>query len=94
MLIFVLAHSIEDGAIPLSEMKSVFLSLRRQGFVGKFIGELLMKVSRNKGPLWIADKWDQSGLQLSSLIDPELENIEKIIKEYVSIIPRKKCSLV
>ncbi|XP_012235318.2 eukaryotic translation initiation factor 4 gamma 3 isoform X2 [Linepithema humile] len=78
----ILSHSIEDGAIPLSEMKSVFLSLRRQGYVGKFIGELLTKVSLSKGPKWVADKWDQSGLQWSNLIDTDLENMEKIITEY------------
>jgi len=44
-----------------------------------------MKVSRNKGPKWLADKWDQSNLQLHTLIDPERENAEKIIQEYVCI---------
>lgn len=85
MTICVAAHSIEDGAISLSELKSTCISLRRQGFVGKFLGELMTKVSRNKGPKWLADKWDQSGLQLSNLIDPERENVDKIIQEYVSI---------
>ncbi|XP_071572693.1 eukaryotic translation initiation factor 4 gamma isoform X3 [Temnothorax nylanderi] len=78
----ILSHSIEDGAILLSEFKSICISLRRQGFVGKFLGELMTKVSRNKGPKWLADKWDQSGLQLSNLIDPERENVDKIIQEY------------
>ncbi|XP_018344628.1 PREDICTED: eukaryotic translation initiation factor 4 gamma 3 isoform X1 [Trachymyrmex septentrionalis] len=78
----ILSHSIEDGAIALSELESTCISLRRQGFVGKFLGELLMKVSRNKGPKWLADKWDQSNLQLHTLIDPERENAEKIIQEY------------
>ncbi|XP_018394240.1 PREDICTED: eukaryotic translation initiation factor 4 gamma 3 isoform X2 [Cyphomyrmex costatus] len=78
----ILSHSIEDGAIALSELESTCISLRRQGFVGKFLGELLKKVSRNKGPKWLADKWDQSNLQLHTLIDPERENAEKIIQEY------------
>lgn len=66
-------------------MRTVFLSLRSQGFVGKFMGELLTKVSRNKGPKWVADKWDQSGLELGDLIDTEQESVDKIITEYVSI---------
>ncbi|KAL0133320.1 hypothetical protein PUN28_000815 [Cardiocondyla obscurior] len=78
----ILSHSIEDGAIPLSELKSICLNLREQGFVGKFLGELFTKVSRDKGPKWLADKWDQSGLQLNNLIDPERENVDKIIQEY------------
>lgn len=78
----ILSHSIEDGAIPLSEFKSICIRLRRQGFIGKFLGELLTKVSRNKGPKWLADKWDQSGLQLSNLIDPERENADIVIKDY------------
>jgi len=85
MTICVAAHSIEDGAISLSELKSICISLRSQGFVGKFLGELMTKVSRNKGPKWLADKWDQSGLQLNNLIDLERENVDKIIQEYVSI---------
>lgn len=69
-------------------MKSVFISLKSQGFVGKFIGELLTKVSHNKGGRWVADKWDQAGLKLSSLINPDIEDAEKITTEYVSI-PRR-----
>lgn len=86
MTIYVTAHSIEDGAISLSELKSICISLRREGFVGKFLGELMIKVSRNKGPKWLADKWDQSGLQLNNLIDSERENVDQIIQEYVSIL--------
>lgn len=86
MTICVAAHSIEDGALALSELKSICVNyLRRQGCVGKFLGELMTKVNRNKGPKWLGDKWDQSGLQLSHLIDPERENVDKIIQEYVSI---------
>lgn len=89
----VTAHSIEDCAIPLSEMKSVFLSLRRQGFVGKFLGELLTKVSLSKGPMWVTDKWDQSGLQLINLIDPEREDVDKITMEYVSVYPVREIQI-
>ncbi|XP_012058151.1 PREDICTED: treacle protein [Atta cephalotes] len=78
----ILSHSIEDEAIALSELESTCISLRRQGFVGKFLGELLTKVSRNKGRMWLAEKWDQSNLQLHTLIDPTRENAEKIIQEY------------
>lgn len=66
-------------------MKSVFLSLKPNGFVGKLFGELIMKVSHNKGSKWVADKWDQSGLQLRNLVDPNLEDADKIIKDYVDI---------
>lgn len=90
MLICVAAHPIQDEAVSLSEMKSIFVSLRNksresknQSFVGKFIGELLTKVSHNKGGRWVADKWDQAGLKLNSLINPE--DVEKITTEYVSI---------
>lgn len=86
MIICVLACSIEEEAIPLSEMKSIFLSLKANGFVGKLFGELMVKVSQSKGPKWVADKWDQSGLQLSNLLDLELENADNIIKDYVSVL--------
>lgn len=78
----ILSCSIEEEAIPLSEMKSIFLSLKANGFVGKLFGELMVKVSQSKGPKWVADKWDQSGLQLSNLLDLELENADNIIKDY------------
>ncbi|XP_012530181.1 eukaryotic translation initiation factor 4 gamma 3 isoform X2 [Monomorium pharaonis] len=79
----ILSHSIEDGALALFELKNICVNyLRRQGCVGKFLGELMTKVNRNKGPKWLGDKWDQSGLQLSHLIDPERENVDKIIHEY------------
>ncbi|XP_032674035.1 eukaryotic translation initiation factor 4 gamma 3-like isoform X4 [Odontomachus brunneus] len=78
----ILSHSIEEEAIPLSEMKSVFLSLKPNGFVGKLYGELMVKISHSKGPKWVADKWDQSGLQLSNLLDPKLEDADVIIKDY------------
>lgn len=85
IIIYVAAHPIQDEAISLYDMKSIFVSLRNQGFVGKFIGELLTKVSHNKGGRWVTDKWDQAGLKLSNLINPELEDAEKITTEYVSI---------
>ncbi|XP_070158177.1 eukaryotic translation initiation factor 4 gamma isoform X3 [Polyergus mexicanus] len=83
----ILSYPIQDEAISLYEMKSIFVSLRNksresknQSFVGKFIGELLTKVSHNKGGRWVAEKWDQAGLKLSSLINPE--DVEKITTEY------------
>ncbi|XP_011251008.1 eukaryotic translation initiation factor 4 gamma 3 isoform X6 [Camponotus floridanus] len=78
----ILSHPIQDEAISLYEMKSIFVSLKNLGFVGKFIGELLTKVSHNKGGRWVTDKWDQAGLKLSNLINPELEDAEKITTEY------------
>ncbi|KAL6431458.1 hypothetical protein ACFW04_007220 [Cataglyphis niger] len=83
----ILSHPIQDEAVSLYQMKSIFVSLRNknresknQSFVGKFIGELLTKVSHNKGGRWVADKWDQAGLKLNSLINPE--DVEKITTEY------------
>nr|XP_012148386.1 PREDICTED: eukaryotic translation initiation factor 4 gamma 3-like isoform X3 [Megachile rotundata] len=78
----VLAHPLEDEVLSLSELKPVFDSLRSRGYVGRFLGEILSKVNRSKGPKWVADKWDQSGLQLSNIIDPELEDADKIVKDY------------
>ncbi|XP_014477093.1 PREDICTED: eukaryotic translation initiation factor 4 gamma 3-like isoform X2 [Dinoponera quadriceps] len=78
----ILSYSIKEEAIPLSEMKSIFLSLKANGCVGKLFGELMVKVSQSKGSKWVADKWDQSGLQLSNLLDPEMEDADKIIKDY------------
>lgn len=80
---YVTVHSIEDEAVSLSEMKCVLTNLRSRYFVGKLIGELLTMVSRSKGVKWVADKWDQSGLILSNLIDTEQENVDELIKEYV-----------
>jgi len=79
------AYSIADEAIALSEMESVFMNLRSQGSAGKFIGGLLAQVVSMKGEEWVAKKWNQSGLQLNSLIDAEREDIDKIIKEHVRI---------
>ncbi|KAK9303150.1 hypothetical protein QLX08_005097 [Tetragonisca angustula] len=78
----ILAHPIKEEILPLTELKPIFDSLRNRGYVGKFLGELLSKLSRDKGPKWIADKWDQSGFQLSNIIDTELEEVDKIIKDY------------
>lgn len=85
MILLLTAHPIEDDILPLSELKPIFDSLRSRGYVGRFLGELLSKVSRDKGPKWAADKWDQSGLQLSNLIDPEREEVDKIVKDYVRL---------
>ncbi|XP_024228238.1 eukaryotic translation initiation factor 4 gamma 3 isoform X2 [Bombus impatiens] len=78
----ILSHPIEEEIVPLTELKPIFDSLRTRGYVGKFLGELLSKISRDKGHKWIADKWDQSGLKLSNVIDTELEEVDKIIKDY------------
>jgi type VI protein secretion system component VasK len=85
MIINFAAYSITDEAITLSEMESIFINLRSQGSAGKFIGGLLTQVVSMKGEEWVAKKWNQSGLQLNSLIDAEREDIDKIIKEHVRI---------
>lgn len=82
-LFFFSAHPIKDEVMPLSEMGSIFVSLRNQGSTGKLLGELLAKLSQEKGSKWVADKWDQSRLALNDIIDPARENIDKIAKEYV-----------
>ncbi|KAK2588140.1 hypothetical protein KPH14_004191 [Odynerus spinipes] len=78
----VLTHPIKDEVMPLSEMGSIFISLRSQGYAGKLLGELLAKLSREKGSKWVADKWDQSRLALNDIINPDRENVDKIIKEH------------
>ncbi|XP_076664476.1 eukaryotic translation initiation factor 4 gamma isoform X6 [Andrena cerasifolii] len=78
----VLSHPIENDLLPLAELKPVFDSLRSQKYVGTFLGNLLTKLSQDKGLKWVAEKWDQSGLQLNSILDTELEDVDKIIKEY------------
>jgi len=85
MIINFAAYSIADEAIALSEMESIFMSLRSQGSAGRFIGGLLAQVISMKGEEWVAKKWNQSGLQLNSLINAEREDIDKIIKEHVRI---------
>ncbi|XP_076249202.1 eukaryotic translation initiation factor 4 gamma [Calliopsis andreniformis] len=76
----VLSHPIENEIVTLSDLKPTFDSLRSRGYVGKFLGKLLSKVSQDKGPKWVAEKWDQSGLQWSNILDTELENVDEIIK--------------
>lgn len=71
--------------VPLSELKPILDSLRNRGYVGIFLGELLSKVSRDKGPKWVADKWNQSGLQLNNIINTECENVDKIIEDFVRL---------
>ncbi|XP_016915134.2 eukaryotic translation initiation factor 4 gamma 3 isoform X4 [Apis cerana] len=78
----ILSHPIEEEILSLNELKPIFDSLRGRGYVGIFLGELLSKLSRDKGSKWVADKWDQSGLQLNNIIDTELEKVDKIIKDY------------
>ncbi|KAI4491072.1 hypothetical protein M0802_010489 [Mischocyttarus mexicanus] len=77
-----LTHPIKEEVMPLSEMSTIFTTLRSESCAGKFLGELLAKLSQEKGSKWVADNWDQSRLSLSDIIDPDKENIEKIAKEY------------
>ncbi|XP_054004810.1 eukaryotic translation initiation factor 4 gamma 3-like isoform X2 [Hylaeus anthracinus] len=81
-LVEILSHPLETEVIPLSELKPVFDNLRGRGYVGRFLGELLPKLSQNKGSKWTAEKWDQSGLQLNTIIDPKCEDANKIIEDY------------
>lgn len=78
----VLTQPIKDEVMPLAEIGSIFVNLRSQGNAGQLLGELLAKLSREKGSKWIADKWDQSRLALYDIINPDRENVDKIIKEY------------
>ncbi|XP_015438876.1 PREDICTED: eukaryotic translation initiation factor 4 gamma 3-like isoform X3 [Dufourea novaeangliae] len=78
----ILSYPIKDELVPLQELKALFDNLRSRGYVGKFVGELLSQLSRDKGPKWVADKWDQSGLQLSNIVDTKLEEVDKIVKDY------------
>ncbi|XP_078052636.1 eukaryotic translation initiation factor 4 gamma isoform X2 [Augochlora pura] len=78
----ILSDAIKDDLLPLQELRPICDSLRRLGHTGKFLGELLSKLCQLKGSKWVAEKWDQSGLQLSDMVDSNLENVEKIIQDY------------
>nr|XP_031840128.1 eukaryotic translation initiation factor 4 gamma 3-like [Nomia melanderi] len=78
----ILSYPVKEELLPLQELRPVFDSLRSRGCVGKFLGELLLQLSQDKGPKWVAHKWDQSGLQMSNIIDTKLEEVDKIIKDY------------
>ncbi|KAG7197148.1 hypothetical protein KM043_007233 [Ampulex compressa] len=78
----VLSYPLEQDVIKLSDLKPTFESLRSQGYAGKLLVELLNKLSQNKGSMWVADKWDQSGLVLNNIVDTERENVDRIIKDY------------
>ncbi|XP_015180094.1 PREDICTED: eukaryotic translation initiation factor 4 gamma 1 isoform X3 [Polistes dominula] len=78
----VLTHPLKEEIMPLSEMNSIFISLKSQGGAGKLLGELLAKLCQEKGSKWVADKWDQSRLSINDIIDSERESIDKIAKEY------------
>ncbi|XP_076376961.1 eukaryotic translation initiation factor 4 gamma isoform X2 [Megalopta genalis] len=78
----ILSDPIKEDLLPLQELRPIFDSLRSRGYVGKFLGEVLSKLCRLKGPKWVADKWDQSELQMSNILDTNLEKVEKIVEDY------------
>ncbi|XP_076646708.1 eukaryotic translation initiation factor 4 gamma isoform X1 [Halictus rubicundus] len=78
----ILSDPIKEELLPLQELRPLFDNLRSRGYVGKFLGEVLSKLCRDKGSKWVADKWDQSELQMSNILDTKLEEVDKIIKDY------------
>ena len=49
------------------------------------IGELFSNMSRISGQKAVAEKWSQSGLQFSDIINLERESVDEIVKNYVSL---------
>ena len=78
-------YLVVEGTHPVSELKTTLAILRNKGQSGKLIGELFSKMCEVIGPKSVAEKLSQSGLQLSDIINPERENIDEIINNYVSI---------
>lgn len=70
------------GAHPLVELRNTVAILKKSGIGGILLGELLSKLAKDQGPKWVAEKWHQSGLQWSELMDLERENIDDIIIKY------------
>lgn len=75
---------VVTNAHPLAEMKTTASIRKTLGNSGKLMGELLTRLVRDQGPTWVAEKWDQSGLQWSDVVNTQLENVDNIIKQYVS----------
>ncbi|XP_066598673.1 eukaryotic translation initiation factor 4 gamma 3-like isoform X2 [Prorops nasuta] len=78
----ILCFIVEEDTTSLSAIKPIFAALRSQGYVGKLLGELLTKLSKDKGSKWAAEKWDQSEIKWNNIIDTDKENVDKIIKEH------------
>lgn len=81
-VLFYLADMVVLGAHPLSELKRTLAVLRSNGNTGKLLGELLTKLAKDQGPKWVTDKWNQSGIEWSDIIDKDRESVEDMIKKY------------
>ena len=75
-----------EGTYPISELRNALKKLRTKGESGKLVAKLFSKMSNVSGPKSIGDKWRQSGLQLSDIINPEREKIDLIVRNYVSLV--------
>ncbi|KAK0083124.1 hypothetical protein PV325_009294 [Microctonus aethiopoides] len=78
----ILSDMVVLGAHPLSELKRTLAVLRNNGNTGKLLGELLTKLAKDQGPKWVTDKWNQSGIEWSDIIDKDRESVEDMIKKY------------
>ncbi|XP_034938150.1 eukaryotic translation initiation factor 4 gamma 3-like isoform X2 [Chelonus insularis] len=78
----ILSELLVANAHPFSELKQTVDILKTAGTCGKLLGELFNILSKDQGPKWVIDKWDQSGLQWSDLLDSEQENIDNIFSKY------------
>lgn len=81
-----------SGAHPFAELKKTLAVLKNAGTCSRTLGELLSKLAKEKGPKWVADNWDQSGLQWSDLLDLERENLDDMLNKYKLEFLTKGCS--
>lgn len=70
------------GAHRLKELKRTTSVLKTRGLVGKLVGELLRLLASSEGPSAIIDKWNDSGIEWSDLLDISLEDPNDIIEKY------------
>ncbi|KAF7990915.1 hypothetical protein HCN44_000720 [Aphidius gifuensis] len=73
---------VKRGAHPLKELKRTTLVLKKKGLVGNLVGELLKILVASEGPSAITEKWNNSGIEWTDLLNTSLENPDDIIKRY------------
>ncbi|XP_057318167.1 eukaryotic translation initiation factor 4 gamma 3-like isoform X3 [Microplitis mediator] len=88
----ILLEMLMSGAHPFAELKKTLAVLKNAGTCSRTLGELLSTLAKEKGPKWVADNWDQSGLQWSDLLDLERENLDDMLNKYKLEFLTKGCS--
>lgn len=79
-------YLILEETHPISELKTTLKSLRIKGESGKLVAKLFSKMSEIRGSKSVGEKWRQSGLQLKDIINMEREQIDRIVRNYVSLL--------